>query len=147
MFVAFSPQKLYTRRQSESVSLPQATILSDNHHPDRVRLHQSNQLPLLLHTSSSPTSHHLTLMAGTKRSWEGTLLRDKDTQADTADVTMSDQSSQILSIFGTFRDELDEHHDRRERLTKISRDITALSKKMYLSLLCVLNADIYANKL
>ena len=44
---------------------------------------------------------------------------------------MSDQSTQILSIFGTFRDELDEHHDRRERLTKISRDITALSKKMY----------------
>lgn len=25
-------------------------ILSDNHHPNRVRLHQSNQLLLLLHT-------------------------------------------------------------------------------------------------
>ena len=70
-------------------------------------------------------------MAGTKRSWEGTLLRDNGAPADTAGVTMSDQSTQILSIFGTFRDELDEHHDRRERLTKISRDITALSKKMY----------------
>ncbi|PLB37556.1 translin family protein [Aspergillus candidus] len=86
-------------------------------------------------------------MAGTKRSWEGTLLRDKDTQADTADVTMSDQSSQILSIFGTFRDELDEHHDRRERLTKISRDITALSKKIIFSLQRVrtLNAPLPPN--
>ncbi|OGM40428.1 translin-associated factor TraX [Aspergillus bombycis] len=43
---------------------------------------------------------------------------------------MAEQSTQILSIFGTFRNELDEHHDRRERLIKISRDITALSKKI-----------------
>ncbi|THD00072.1 hypothetical protein EYZ11_000397 [Aspergillus tanneri] len=43
---------------------------------------------------------------------------------------MSEPSGQILSIFRTFRDELDEHHDRRERLVKISRDITALSKKI-----------------
>ncbi|PLN85614.1 putative translin-associated factor TraX [Aspergillus taichungensis] len=86
-------------------------------------------------------------MAGTKRSWEGTLLRDNGMQADTADVTMSDQSSQILSIFGTFRDELDEHHDRRERLTKISRDITALSKKIIFSLQRVrtLNAPLPPN--
>lgn len=33
-------------------------------------------------------------------------------------------------MFETFRDELDEHHDRRERIIKASRDITALSKKM-----------------
>lgn len=33
-------------------------------------------------------------------------------------------------IFERFRDELDEHHDRRERIVKASRDITALSKKM-----------------
>lgn len=36
-----------------------------------------------------------------------------------------------LEMFGYFRDELDEHHDRRERVIKASRDITALSKKMY----------------
>ncbi|KAE8363127.1 Translin [Aspergillus caelatus] len=46
---------------------------------------------------------------------------------------MAESSTQILSIFETFRNELDEHHDRRERLIKISRDITALSKKMYVS--------------
>jgi predicted translin family RNA/ssDNA-binding protein len=33
------------------------------------------------------------------------------------------------SIFENFRNELDEHHDRRERIIKVSRDITALSKK------------------
>jgi hypothetical protein len=38
--------------------------------------------------------------------------------------------SPFLSIFETFRDELDEHQARRERIIKASRDITALSKKM-----------------
>ena len=33
-------------------------------------------------------------------------------------------------MFERFRDELDEHHDRKERIVKASRDITALSKKM-----------------
>ena len=36
----------------------------------------------------------------------------------------------FMPIFTIFRDELDEHHDRRERVIKASRDITALSKKM-----------------
>lgn len=34
------------------------------------------------------------------------------------------------AMFSTFRDELDEHHDRRERIIKASRDVTAQSKKM-----------------
>lgn len=34
------------------------------------------------------------------------------------------------SMFENFRDELDEHHDRRERIVKASRDVTAHSKKM-----------------
>jgi predicted translin family RNA/ssDNA-binding protein len=33
-------------------------------------------------------------------------------------------------MFQHFRRELDEHHERRERVIKASRDITALSKKM-----------------
>jgi predicted translin family RNA/ssDNA-binding protein len=44
---------------------------------------------------------------------------------------MTSTRSTALPIFETFRDELDEHHDRRERIIKTSRDITALSKKMY----------------
>ncbi|KAH2985489.1 hypothetical protein KXW58_008613 [Aspergillus fumigatus] len=37
-------------------------------------------------------------------------------------------STHILSMFETFRDELDQHHDRRERVIKTSRDITALTQ-------------------
>lgn len=38
--------------------------------------------------------------------------------------------NEYTPMFEHFRDELDEHHDRRERLVKASRDVTALSKKM-----------------
>ena len=62
---------------------------------------------------------------GTKRSWQGQPVPDKG-----SDTTMTDSAGPILSIFENFRDELDEHHDRRERIIKASRDITALSKKM-----------------
>lgn len=45
-----------------------------------------------------------------------------------------DKSEQTASPFATmfegFRAEMDEHHDRRERIIKASRDITASSKKM-----------------
>lgn len=33
-------------------------------------------------------------------------------------------------MFEGFRDELDEHYDRKERIVKVSRDVTAQSKKM-----------------
>ncbi|KAG1755019.1 Translin [Suillus paluster] len=36
----------------------------------------------------------------------------------------------VIEAFDKFRQELDEHHDRRERLIKISRDATNLSKKV-----------------
>ncbi|KAI1454559.1 Translin [Annulohypoxylon moriforme] len=34
------------------------------------------------------------------------------------------------SMFESFRSELDEHHDRRMKIGKVSRDVTALSKKI-----------------
>ncbi|KZF24205.1 Translin [Xylona heveae TC161] len=43
-------------------------------------------------------------------------------------------ASPFMPIFETFRNELDEHHDRRERIIKASRDVTAASKKMIFSL-------------
>ena len=70
---------------------------------------------------------------GTKRSWEGQPL-ELHPKIDAGDITMAEaepQGASIISIFENFRDELDEHHDRRERIIKKSRDITALSKKMY----------------
>jgi hypothetical protein len=39
-------------------------------------------------------------------------------------------SSAVMPMFEQFRADLDEHHDRRERIIKASRDITAASKKM-----------------
>ncbi|KAF2223707.1 Translin [Elsinoe ampelina] len=49
---------------------------------------------------------------------------------------MEDPKSQspFLPMFEGFRKELDEHHDRRERVIKRSRDITAASKKIIFGL-------------
>ena len=38
--------------------------------------------------------------------------------------------SSFMPMFEVFRSELDAHQERRERVIKASRDITALSKKM-----------------
>ncbi|KAF2131945.1 Translin [Dothidotthia symphoricarpi CBS 119687] len=42
--------------------------------------------------------------------------------------------SPFVTMFEGFRKELDEHHDRRERIIKASRDITASSKKIIFTL-------------
>jgi len=77
-------------------------------------------------------------MAGIKRSKDDhhhrhTQQHKKPTTPSTTtedtDIIMTEQGPYI-SMFTAFRDELDEHHDRRERVIKCSRDITALSKKM-----------------
>ncbi|ODH12985.1 hypothetical protein ACO22_07719 [Paracoccidioides brasiliensis] len=49
-------------------------------------------------------------------------------------ANVNTDTAAIQRIFGAFRSELDEHHDRRERVIKASRDITALSKKIIFSL-------------
>lgn len=59
-------------------------------------------------------------MAGVKRDYQG----KEKTRADAA------PRNAYTSMFERFRDELDEHHDRRMRIQKVSRDVTALSKKM-----------------
>jgi len=58
------------------------------------------------------------MAAGAKRPWNQINMEG------------SSNVSPFMPMFETFRSELDEHHDRRERITKASRDITALSKKM-----------------
>ena len=47
-----------------------------------------------------------------------------------ADEQREQPASPFVAMFEGFRKELDEHHDRRERIIKASRDITASSKKM-----------------
>ena len=58
-------------------------------------------------------------MAGIKRSHDGLKSEIKP-----------GFKSPYLPMFESFRAELDEHHDRRERVIKASRDITAQSKKV-----------------
>lgn len=60
-------------------------------------------------------------MTGQKRDYNG-----KAKEAPRVAVARNE----FTPVFEWFRDELDEHHDRRERIVKASRDITALSKKM-----------------
>ncbi|TVY33405.1 Translin-associated protein X, partial [Lachnellula occidentalis] len=52
-------------------------------------------------------------MSGVKRDHDG-VKKEKEVNA-----------SPFMPMFEAFRDELDEHHDRRERIIKASRDITA----------------------
>jgi hypothetical protein len=49
---------------------------------------------------------------------------------DGLEIENNGPTSPFMPMFMAFRNELDEHHDRRERVIKASRDITALSKKM-----------------
>lgn len=46
------------------------------------------------------------------------------------DSKPSEQLSPIMQSFRSYSTEIDEHHDRRERIIKTSRDVTALSKKL-----------------
>ncbi|KAL8676236.1 MAG: hypothetical protein Q9224_007306 [Gallowayella concinna] len=49
---------------------------------------------------------------------------------DDNDMEEPPSVSPFMPMFEAFRNELDEHQDRRERIIKASRDITALSKKI-----------------
>ncbi|KAI0108889.1 Translin [Nemania sp. FL0031] len=66
---------------------------------------------------------------GIKRDHQG---REKP-KKDAAPATDHPRNA-YTSMFESFRDELDEHHDRRMRIGKVSRDVTALSKKIIFSL-------------
>lgn len=59
----------------------------------------------------------------------GGLKRDWDGKAR-APSAPDGPCGRFHDMFSHFRDELDEHHDRRERIIKASRDVTAQSKKM-----------------
>jgi len=76
------------------------------------------QSPILHHPK--PVSDDCEDMSGVKRSHDG-VKKEKEKEVN---------ASPFMPMFEVFRDELDEHHDRRERIIKASRDITAASKKM-----------------
>ncbi|KAI1474485.1 Translin [Daldinia eschscholtzii] len=70
------------------------------------------------------------------RAMAGGIKRDHQGKEKVADnrATRDMPRNQYTSMFESFRDELDEHHDRRMRIGKVSRDVTALSKKIIFSL-------------
>ncbi|CAF3529373.1 unnamed protein product [Fusarium graminearum] len=66
------------------------------------------------------------------------VKRDRDGNARAKNAGPPKQSGpkgRFHDMFEGFRDELDEHHDRRERIVKASRDVTAMSKKIEVCLL------------
>ncbi|KAH8129924.1 uncharacterized protein TrAFT101_005890 [Trichoderma asperellum] len=65
------------------------------------------------------------MAGGTKRDYDGNA-RAKSTQEL--------PRGRFHAMFENFRDELDEHYDRRERIIKASRDVTAQSKKIIFTL-------------
>jgi len=66
-------------------------------------------------------------MQGTKRDRHGNMRKFESKRSAPAKEVVRNA---YTPMFESFRDELDEHHDRRERIIKASRDVTALSKKM-----------------
>lgn len=60
------------------------------------------------------------------------VKRDHDGNAR-AKSSQNAPRGRFHDMFEGFRDELDQHHDRRERIIKVSRDVTAQSKKMCVS--------------
>ncbi|OTA68639.1 Translin [Hypoxylon sp. EC38] len=67
-------------------------------------------------------------MGGVKRDHQG-----KEKAADNRTAKDVPRNA-YTSMFESFRDELDEHHGRRMKIGKVSRDVTALSKKIIFSL-------------
>ncbi|KAF4636499.1 hypothetical protein G7Y89_g1603 [Cudoniella acicularis] len=74
--------------------------------------------PLSSSITTAPMSNESIEMPSIKRHHDGA---EKESEV---------KSSPFMPMFEVFRDELDEHHDRRERIIKASRDITAASKKI-----------------
>jgi hypothetical protein len=61
---------------------------------------------------------------------------------DGAEKENQPSASPFMPMFEFFRAELDQHHDRRERVIKASRDITASSKKMFVTSLTLLQLQL-----
>lgn len=69
-------------------------------------------------------------MPGVKRQHDGTSKEKSEGKFEGSEEKTGASISPFMPMFEGFRAELDEHHDRRERIIKASRDITAGSKKM-----------------
>jgi hypothetical protein len=72
-------------------------------------------------------------MSGHKRDYNGVERKPYEggqKRSGSQHKTVPVVRNEYTPMFEHFRDELDQHHERREKIVKASRDITALSKKM-----------------
>lgn len=69
-------------------------------------------------------------MSGFKRDRHGNEKRFNNGSRPAPKPKVAVVRNAYTPMFEQLRDELDAHHDRRDRLGKVSRDITGLSKKM-----------------
>ncbi|KAK0610565.1 Translin family-domain-containing protein [Bombardia bombarda] len=76
-------------------------------------------------------------MSGFKRDRNGNAKKNDGPKAPSKNIVRN----AYTPLFEGLRDELEAHHDRRDRLGKASRDITALSKKIIFSLQRVRKID------
>lgn len=83
-------------------------------------------------TVSEPESVQSVTVVNPRPVMSGGVKRDREgnVRAKAPRPTAEVVRTAFTPMFEKFRDELDEHHDRRERIIKVSRDVTALSKKM-----------------
>ena len=65
-------------------------------------------------------------VGGVKRDYQG---KEKARDAQQQQPQQHSRNA-YTPMFEYFREELDVHHDRRMKIQKVSRDVTALSKKM-----------------
>ena len=68
-------------------------------------------------------------MGGVKRDYQG-KEKTREAQQQQQQQQQQHPRNAHTPMFEYFRDELDVHHDRRMKIQKVSRDVTALSKKM-----------------
>ncbi|KAB5578237.1 Translin family-domain-containing protein [Coniochaeta sp. 2T2.1] len=78
-------------------------------------------------------------MSGFKRDYNGEKKKSHEggghrKPAGPSKNTVPVVRNEYTAMFEKFRDDLDEHHERKEKVVKASRDITALSKKIIFAL-------------
>ncbi|KAH8906334.1 Translin [Coniochaeta sp. PMI_546] len=77
-------------------------------------------------------------MSGLKRDYQGNEKNKRHDGGHKKEAghqqTVPLVRNEYTPMFERFRDELDQHHERREKIVKASRDITALSKKIIFAL-------------
>jgi len=72
---------------------------------------------------------------GDKRGrFRGRNQRSNESATNASRQKSIDPNSSVLKLFDEFREELDEKHDRNERIVKLSRDVTIESKRVIFTL-------------